>query len=295
MTFSPYFERYLLVDYSAANSPRQGKDSIWILQACWRKRRLYLHVAWNPPTRVQAQQLLRELLLEAVRAEAFTLVGVDFALAYPRGFAQALGLGQDSSEAGWLAVWRLLRDLVREDDSNRSNRFEVAAELNRRLGAPQGPFWGCPQPCPHLARTRPRYPCRTASGLFLEEFRQVDAQLRQKGRAIQSGWKLYGRGSVGSQNLLGIPRLLTLREDADLAPHLRIWPFEPDSSLITVTEIWPGICDTDLSLHAVKDVCQLRTLVQHLANLDAQGELASLLAEGERHREEGWILGVFSP
>ena len=48
-------------------------------------------------------------------------------------------------------MWDLLAQLVDDRDDNANNRFEVAAELNRRVGPGPGPFWGCP---PAAARRR---------------------------------------------------------------------------------------------------------------------------------------------
>ena len=135
------------------------------------------------------------------RGPGRTLLGVDFSLGYPAGTAEALGL----SGTPWRAVWTLLSALVVDADDNANNRFEVAADLNRRIGGGPGPFWGCPpsrrSPTLTTTKTRPDP---------LAEWRIVEAELRRGGHRPFSGWQLLGVGSVGSQSLVGIPRLAAL-------------------------------------------------------------------------------------
>ncbi|MCZ7662708.1 MAG: hypothetical protein M5U22_07125 [Thermoleophilia bacterium] len=125
----------------------------------------------------------------------------------------------------------------------------------------------------------------------------------------KSPWQLYGAGSVGSQALLGIPRLLALRDDAVLGPLSRVWPFEtaiagedlsaPRGPLIVHAEIYPSFIPPS-PFAEVKDAGQVRALAEHFARLDDEGQLASLFdlsaLPGEDQeavvRVEGWILGV---
>ena len=66
------FDTFVMVDWSAANVPRKGRDSIWI---CWRApdgERLE-----NPPTRHAAKTLLGDWLTTALaRGERVLLGGV---------------------------------------------------------------------------------------------------------------------------------------------------------------------------------------------------------------------------
>ena len=68
------------------------------------------------------------------------LVGFDFPLGYPAGFAARLGL----SGPPWRAVWDEIAGLITDDERNRNNRFDVADALNRRVSGGGFPFWGCP-------------------------------------------------------------------------------------------------------------------------------------------------------
>ena len=130
---------------------------------------------------------------------------------------------------------------------------------------------------------------------------------------MQPIWKLYGNGSVGSQALLGIPHLSALRNDAELAPVSRVWPFETGLSalprrqerdyLIVHAEIYPSLLPNEPTAEEVKDAAQVRTMAFHFAALDDAEELSSLFAgptwltREQRlsvEREEGWTLGVLS-
>src|SRR5205823_2462774 len=98
-----------------------------------------------------------------------------------------------------------LEKLIEDQADNSNNRFEVASTLNGRLGPP-GPFWACPSRAetPALLARKSEYPHQTPTGIELAEYRVVDQHLRDTGRLVQSPWKLFTAGSVGSQALLGI-------------------------------------------------------------------------------------------
>jgi hypothetical protein len=79
-------------------------------------------------------------------------------------------------------------------------------------------------------------------------------------------WKLAGQGAVGSQALLGIPRVAAWRYDPGFAPFSRVWPFEtgftadavPDSGPFVVhAEIWPGVLEPDPVSHPIADARQV--------------------------------------
>ena len=123
---------------------------------------------------------------------------------------------------------------------------------------------------------------------------------------MQSVWKLYTAGSVGSQTLLGIPRVAALRFDTRRADMSRVWPFEAASPgrqrpFVLHVEIWPGMVPLERALHPVKDAAQVLTMVRSLAARDAAGELRAALERPRRLTgtraaaclgEEGWILGA---
>jgi len=126
----------------------------------------------------------------------------------------------------------------------------------------------------------------------------------------QEVWKLFTAGSVGSQALLGIPRVAALRDHPSLAPVSTVWPFEtgfcpaPGAGrrpFILHAEIWPGIVTIETSPGLVKDAAQVAALVKHCGQLDERGELGRLFGSPEGldaqaladcTEEEGWILGA---
>jgi hypothetical protein len=238
------------------------------------------------------------------RTDRRVLLGVDLSLGVPAGLTAALGGDR------WDHLWRLLAERLHDDERNRNDRFEVAAELNARLGPGPGPFWGCP-PRAATATLQPRrvhaVPYPAVSG-DLDDFRLTEARLRALGRRPFPVWQLLGVGSVGSQVLVWLPLLQRLRTDAELGERLRVWPFETDwqreagdrsAAPVVLAEVWPSLLPLDLGRHPVKDAAQVLGTAEHLARLDSAGDLAGWfdprLTEAEREvvtREEGWILGV---
>src|SRR5262249_44584425 len=141
------FDRYIIVDWSASNHPRTGRDSVWVcvLSADGRCSTA------NPPTRGSAEVMIRDLLRDGLAAGERVLVGCDFPYGYPAGFAAKLGL----TGIPWRAIWDYLTARLRDDAAtNVSNRFQVAADVNARIGCHV--FWGRPatQPSDHLSARR---------------------------------------------------------------------------------------------------------------------------------------------
>ena len=288
----PLFDSYVMVDWSAAAAPRQGKDSIWI---AWLNRDSGVLLE-NPPTRAAATARLAGLLDSQ---PGRVLAGFDFPQGYPAGFAARLAPGR----ADWTGVWAGLAARLNDRDDNSNDRFLMAGAINTQLAGEAGwPFWGCPQ-----GRSVPAlHPDKRAwreGPPSLAEYRIAEA--RTKG--VQSTWKLTGVGSVGSQVLTGIPRLEQLRHHPNLAKRIRIWPFEtglvPISRLaadaIIFAEIWPSLYPRDD--HPIRDAGQVSATVRAFAAFDEAGDLGALfggdpyLSARERlivEREEGWILGV---
>lgn len=294
------FDAYVIVDWSANSTPKQGRDSIWIAHA---SRGAGLDgTLTNPPTRAAAYAQLVELLLRSGSAGERVLVGFDFPFGYPAGFAGTLGLTGDP----WRAVWREVTRLVVDGDDNRNNRWAVAAELNRRTGAAAGPFWSAPPAAlaTGLRATREPFPL-AVTGAELQEYRAVEAQLRATGRLAHSCWKLYTAGSVGSQALLGLPVVERLRSHPALEPISVVWPFETgfalsgDGPAIVHAEIWPGAAPLDLTMHQVRDAAQVQGLARRFAELDERGDLGTLFTAPAAREdadvliaEEGWVLGA---
>jgi precorrin-8X/cobalt-precorrin-8 methylmutase len=123
-------------------------------------------------------------------------------------------------------------------------------------------------------------------------------------------WKLHYTGSVGSQTLVGIPRLHALRTDPAQRPVTRVWPFETgfapltrralDGVAVLITEIYPSLIPVPDG-PAVKDARQVAAMARFLKQRDRAGSLGALFAApcsaAQRtvvEREEGWIFGAGS-
>ena len=291
------FDRHIVIDWSAANAPKLGPDSIWIAEHTGARVKLDNH-----RTRASAMTALRSALTQGIAEKKSVLVGVDFSLGFPTGFSNFL----DSSKSlePWLCTWEFLRREITDDERNRNNRFAVASAINASAitqTKKPGPFWGVPpkQAQSSLGATKPDFPYAG-----LAEFRSTETALAQKPFSV---WQLLGAGAVGSQSLTGIAQLATLRLDPVLAPHFCVWPFETgftsSSGLIVVAEVWPTLVPDDLLArvdHPVKDARQVTALAQWLSVLDRSGELNSWfevagLTDEVRNaavEEEGWILGA---
>src|SRR5512140_422991 len=102
----PLFDAYVLVDWSAANAPKTGPDSVWIAHAKREGGRVWHVETLNPATREQAFWWIRALLLDLVSRGSRVLAGFDFSLGYPAGFSAALGA--EPSRPAWQFAWNTL-------------------------------------------------------------------------------------------------------------------------------------------------------------------------------------------
>ena len=243
----PEFDHVIIVDWSANNTPKTGSDSIW-----------YCHhgQTHNPATRHQA---MREITALTQSLHGRVLLGFDF----PLGFAH------------YRIPWELLTELIEDADDNTNNRFEVAAELNRRLTGRPAPFWGCPpkHAGPYLTATKPP---------------EVLPQRATEKQGAKPPWKLAYPGTCGSQSLTGIPHLQRLRQTLG---ECNIWPFEPATSRYVIAEIYPSLCDLSSTSGSCKDERQVRALQAQLSNPATLSRLLSLELPPSA-RNEGWILGI---
>ncbi|NRA30425.1 MAG: cobalamin biosynthesis protein CbiG [Parvularculaceae bacterium] len=284
---SRLFDGYMAVDWSAANQPTKGKDSIWIAWAA--PRTGDLEVA-NIPTRHAAMQLIEGRVREALAVGHRLLLGFDFAFGYPDGFAQTL-----TGKAGWQSVWQAWHDAVEDGEDNRSNRFQVASDVNAKLS--HALFWGKP----HQHKDRyTELPAKRPTDWPVPERRVIEAYVP----AAKSVFQLAYNGAVGSQSILGIAHLERLRH----ARGVSIWPFEtqfadnmPSGPCAVLAEIYPSLLVSRAAADEVKDRLQVEAMVKAMADLDKAGRGAELLSpppqatEEERQtmlREEGSILGV---
>lgn len=296
----PLFDRYVAVDWSANNSRKFGKDSI---SSCVADRSIEDVQTRNHPTRRGAESWLLQQLVAAVAAGERVLAGMDFPYGYPTGFAAALGLYGDP----WRATWRYLNDHVVDDDDNRSNRFEVASDVNLALGR-RAPFWGRPQhlSLPGLSPKKNVAYHEIERPDHLPERREVERMLRDRGASPQPAWKLAYAGSVGSQTLLGIPVVQRLRNHQALRDVSRVWPFEvlipnlpAGLPAVVHVEIWPSIVPFAHETGSCADERQVRAVVRAWREVDSRDCFATGFAAPPDTKtvraEEGWVLGVAPP
>lgn len=300
---SRLFSAYVMVDWSAAATPRTGKDSIWIgvIKRDIRFRPTF--EAFNPATRDEAMKVLGDVLADLRRRSERALVGFDFALGYPEGTAKALAL----KSPDWSGLWAFLASNVVDKPTNVNNRFAVAAKMNRLMTDQPWPFWGCPANDAQrwLSTTKP-----TADSSGLPQFRRAEKLVQLKTKAgAKSVWQVFGNGTVGSQAIVGIPRVKALADP--LGDKGRVWPFQTgwkslspadvDGLDAVFAEVSPVVAEARPEPGEVPDRAQVRALCEHFLKLDEAGDLGPAFGPGAGaepevvavvEREEGWILGV---
>jgi precorrin-8X/cobalt-precorrin-8 methylmutase len=293
------FDTFVIVDWSAAGTPKTGRDSIWI---CAVDRDGSERLIENPRTRHGARNLLGELLSDATARNERVLLGFDFPFGYPAGFAQRLGL---AATPPWRAVWDEIAARLTDGANNQNDRFEVAAEFNRRVSNASFPFWGCPVGFTHEFLGPRHHNSHEAGGLA--EKRLIDCWMV----GAQPCWKLAYTGSVGSQSLTGIPVVRELRHHPGWADRARIWPFEtglglPDEAQIVFAEVWPSWWRREIrhDYGPPNDKAQVRSVAAIFAAQNRAGVLAGWFAgdpnltDEQRlqiETEEAWTLGVIAP
>ncbi len=268
------FDHVLVLDWSANSTPKRGADSIWIGSAG--KART---APENLPTRHSAMAALRRRIDAALAARERVLIALDIGFGYPRGFAARL-TGRPEA----LAVWDWLAARITDDMHNRNNRFEIAAEINRRFPG-TGPFWGRPS-----KRDLPDLPEKGSArqGTGLAELRETELLCS----GAHPMWKLYTTGSVGSQSLLGQAHLARLR--SDYGAQLAVWPMEGHDAPVILAETYLSLLDPAVKVasgYPCKDAAQVDLLARAL-HVTALAPLLAPGAPAELLREEGWILGA---
>lgn len=269
------FDRVIVADWSASGtrSPaRPSANAIWLgISDAKGTETRYLR------SRAEAEGFLVETLREA---RGRTLIGFDFPMGYPAGFAARL-----TGRADVRAVWDWLGTHLSDGPDNRNTRFETAARINARLGG-AGPFWGRPRSLalPDLPETKAvDYPA-----LGLAERRQVETLVPR----AQPVWKLYTTGAAGGQGLVGQPMIGRLAA----RPGVAVWPFDPPDADVVLAEVYPSLLARAVAADPapIKDEAQVRLLSRALWRLSQAGRLAPLLATpgGAVTTEEGWILGA---
>jgi hypothetical protein len=267
------FDRVAVLDWSAAQGPRRGADSIWLGLAGAAGETVE-----NLPTRRAAEARLAALVA-AAGPQRRLLLGCDFAFGYPRGFAGPL-----TGRRHAFAVWDWLAARVQETAAHGSTYRAAAAEANARFGG--GPFWGdgTRAGTPGLPRRKPPLPPGLA------EHRACEIAGRDGGARPKSLWQLAGAGAVGAQTMTGLPVLARLRAAA--AGRLAVWPFEPPAGSVVLAEVYPSLLGARVAAAGgVKDAAQVRLLARALRRLAQDGRLSALL-DVPADPEEGWILGA---
>lgn len=270
------FDKIVMVDWSARSAPspaRPTKDAIFIAVAEAGETAVTYH-----RTRAAAQACLTDLFDTALSGGARVLAGFDFPFGYPKGFAEKI-----TGRADPFALWEWLAQRIVDDSRNANNRFDVAEALNDAFPG-IGPFWGCP-----VGRATAGLPMKGSlrQGHGMAERRAVEARLK----TAQPVWKLFTTGSVGSQALLGLPRLHHLRRRYGDA--LAVRPFEMRDAPIALAEIYPSLLDAEIKRRRhpseIMDAAQVRVMAAAFAGLPPD-RLNAMLGAG--CREEGWILGL---
>lgn len=275
------FDRVIVVDWSAANlptSPTNRANAIWI--GC--------HDAeggaeWHHRTRASAEAQLATLIDTARADGQRLLIGFDFAMGYPAGFASRL-----TGEGRAKAVWAWLSREIEDGPDNRNNRFSVAARINAAFPEGPGPFWSHP-----TGQHWPGLPSRRSGidydRLGLAETRAAEAAVPR----AKSPWMLFNPGSVGSQSLLGLPLIhrLSLRDDT------AVWPFDATGAPVVIAEVYPSLLAGPVAIAAnadgvPADQAQVRLLSRALFALSRADRLAPLFDAPAAAVEEGWILGA---
>ena len=297
------FDAYIMVDWSAANKPVTGPNSIWIGILAKDARLKLQFQSVNIDTRLKARTFLEDMLGKLTGRGDRVLLGFDFALGYPAGTAAALGLDTESRPP-WAAMHAHLAAKMKDKPDNTNARFAIAAGMNYAISKGPYPFWGAParDVVSTLSSTRPDF-----DGQALSENRAIESHLRTtKTGNPKSVWQLAYAGSVGSQSLTGIPHVHGLRE---AFPSSRIWPFEGaelseealDGVSIVITEIYPSLLKTSPAKGETLDAAQVRETAYHYAELDKKGRLNGDFSTNKSldslifqqiQAEEGWILGI---
>jgi precorrin-8X/cobalt-precorrin-8 methylmutase len=292
----PAFSAYVMVDWSAASVPRLGRDSIWIAVAERRPGRSARRTALvNLRTRAEAAGWL-EARLAALAKQGRVLAGFDFPFGYPAGTAARLGL----NGTAWRSLWTELAERIADGTGNANNRFDLAENWNRRICGEAFPFWGNVREENRLHLLRRG--CRAHGPGDLPRRRLADARVP----GAHPVWQLAGNGSVGSQALLGIPRVWQIRHAPALETIAAIWPFETGladaaGKRVILAESYPSLVKAKRLARLPKDAGQVAAMVEAFAQADAVGELQGWfrgdpeLSAAERaaiEQEEAWILGL---
>ncbi|GFE52213.1 hypothetical protein So717_39660 [Roseobacter cerasinus] len=263
-----HFDTVVMVDWSGGNDtgPKPRADAIWACVARMGRAEAPQYLR----NRCLAEDWLAELFEEEQAAGRRVLAGFDFPFGYPAGFAKAV-----TGSADPFALWAWLERRI-EDAPAGNNRFDLAAEINRRFGG-KGPFWfnGLKRDIEGLPRRKTGY---------VNPFPERRA-VEERAPGTFSCWQLGGTGAVGSQVLMGLPVLARLRQRFGAAA----WPFERLDNWLAFVEIWPSLTVGSVPDGWIRDAWQVHEVARLVSGL-APEKLQNLL--NVENPEEGWIFGV---
>ena len=290
----PLFDAYFIVDWSASNTPKRGKDSIWIAEMRREKEKLVVAEPINVATRAETMAYLEERFIDLLARGRRIFAGFDFPFGYPAGAASLI-----AGEPHWEALWRFFHDEVEDDAKNRSNRFTLASAINARCFPGAAVYWGRPHQHSYdcLSARKPKHAAKDAM-----EFRIVETWQRP----AKSVWQLAYNGAVGSQAMLGLAHLEALRQHPALKARAAVWPFETAfadtlEAPLVIAEIYPSMFTIAPRAGEVKDRAQVRAAATQFSALDAEGKFRDMLAappgltatdKKSVLTEEGWIVGA---
>jgi len=308
-----------MVDWSGGNRRRAGKqDCIWIAHG---PATVASPKTVSPPSRTEAEQIIRSLLQSIVTSNGRVLLCADFGYGYPAGFAALLQKSVPTGLPPWRIVWEYLTKQVQDDlgtkpgakPTNCSNRFEVANAINAAVSSPSfcGPFWGLFKSGAYacVPQKRPAQPF-TWTGAKIASLRITDKRAKS-----DTPFRLFGTGSVGSQ-------VLTVSHDSTASDLILNSPAAPpfgplrpggrpgrgcgsihSCESFTPRSI-PGPQRESLT-GTIKDRGQVCAMLHWARDLDAMNLLVKEFAippgitSGSQddiviRSEEGWILGCLS-
>ena len=226
----------MIVDWSAAGTPKTGRDSIWICAVGRDGRRTAAGKPADPPCGDGAAARIAGRRHAARRARAGR---VRFSVRLSRPVSPpvwVLPVRRPGAPCGTRS-----RLCSTDDERNRNNRFEVGAMFNRACLRRPVSVLGLSGECARDRFSARRITAAMTAGSLAEK-RLIDTWMV----GAQPCWKLAYTGSVGSQALTGIPVVRALARRSALGrprPHLAVRDRAllcPDETRIVFAEVWPS-------------------------------------------------------